>query len=89
MVDWNRVAADTNYRETIVLAAEAQAIVDKERADEVSIQPPLSLCVRSASALERLANAVFLPCTMPDFMLACLSPHQLLDMPHWSLDIRT
>ena len=35
MVDWNRVAADTNYRETIVLAAEAQAIVDKERADEV------------------------------------------------------
>ena len=43
VIDWNRVAADANYKETIVLAAEAQAIVDKERADEVSVQPPLGL----------------------------------------------
>jgi len=43
VIDWNRVAADVNYRETIVLAAEAQAIVDKERADEVRTEPHCGL----------------------------------------------
>ena len=46
VIDWNRVAADVNYRETIVLAAEAQAIVDKERADEV-------LCVLRLAEAQR------------------------------------
>ena len=49
VIDWNRVAADVNYRETIVLAAEAQAIVDKERADEVRTEPHAQLAPVSAA----------------------------------------
>jgi hypothetical protein len=85
VVDWNRVAADANYQETIVLAAEAQAIVDKERADEVSIQPPLG---PSSTSLYKLAKRDF--CRAMKTLSSCLaqslsSCRQSL-LPYKSLD---
>ena len=57
VIDWNRVAADVNYRETIVLAAEAQAIVDKERAAEVLTEPRCSLLSKALNRASRFASA--------------------------------
>ena len=64
VVDWNRVAADVNYRETIVLAAEAQAIVDKERADEV--------CSVSWYTRLHIILAYGVPCTMNIALVAAI-----------------